>query len=104
MSLFQCERCGCVENTALSCQGFEGLPEKWFDWTGIEDRKGKKLCSACGPTRYDDGTPTDYGKWHNVFERKFLPIGKFKTTREGNIAHIETGDEDYSKYALTTDE
>ena len=45
MSLFQCQHCGCRENTALAAQGCDGYAESFFDWTGLEDRKGKKLCS-----------------------------------------------------------
>ena len=46
MSLFQCEKCGCLENTALC--GY------WF-------RKGKALCSKCDP---------NIGKWHGAFKRR----------------------------------
>lgn len=99
MSLFQCERCGCVENTALSSQGFKVHAED-FDWTGIEDRQGLRLCSACGPTRYDGGEPTSYGVWHGKFKRVFLPIGQFKTNRRGNLEHIQTGTEDYMPYEI----
>ena len=47
MSLFQCEVCGCVENTALASQGCScaGIID-CFDWKGFEGRKGKMLCSA----------------------------------------------------------
>jgi len=102
MSLFQCEVCGCVENTALACQGIGDTDfiMRWFDWKGFEDRKGKLLCSACAPTKYSDGVLTGYGKWHNEFTRTFLPLGKFKTNGVGNLEHIETGDEDYSKYDI----
>jgi len=100
MSLFQCEECGCVENTALACQGIGAFAAKWFDWTGIERRKGKKLCSACAPTKHSDGTPTEYGKWHGRFKRTFLPMGMFKTNKVGNLEHIETGDENYHQYAI----
>lgn len=101
MSLFQCERCGCAENTALSGQGIKGFPEQWYDWTGIEDRKGLLLCSACGPTRYaDDPDPTGFGKWHGKFERVFLPKGMFFTNRVGNLEHKETGSEDFKQYRI----
>lgn len=39
MSLFQCENCGCVENTALSSQGFNGFFENYT--TGHMHLKGK---------------------------------------------------------------
>lgn len=99
MSLFQCEHCGCRENTALAFQGFKSFPE-WFRWEGIEDRKGKKLCSACGPRQYDDGRPTEYGKWHGAFERRYLPKGLFITNNVGNLEHRITGEKgsDLEKY------
>lgn len=99
MSLFQCEHCGCVENTALACQGFK-MVNDWYDWTGIEDRKGKLLCSACGPTVGSDGYETQFGKWHDHFERVFLPKGQFKTNNVGNLEHIETGSDDYRLYRV----
>jgi hypothetical protein len=76
-------------------------PAKWFDWTGMEDREGKHLCSACGPIRYSKGEPTEYGKWHGQFARVFLPTGQFKTNQRGNLEHIETGSEDFRKFALS---
>ena len=103
MSLFQCGVCGCVENTALSCQGCDGFAVKWFKWDGIEDRKGKKLCSACAPTMYSDGKPTGYGAWHGRFPRRFLPMDMFHTSPTGNLAHNKTGDEDYHKHVIRTE-
>lgn len=100
MSLFQCEQCGCCENTALSSQGFVNGVEKYFDWSYAPERKGMKLCSACGPSNYRSGKPTEYGKWHNRSPRVFLPMGMFETNRVGNLAHKETGDEDFRKYEL----
>jgi len=99
MSLFQCEHCGCAENTALSLQGTKGIDD-WFDWTGIEDRKGKLLCSACGPPKDEDGDDTKLGTWHGEFERVFLPMGEFKTNREGNLEHVKTGSTDFRKFAI----
>lgn len=101
MSLFQCQHCGCCENTALAHQGFSGYAVEFFDWNGFEDRKGLKLCSACGPTRYADGAPTDAGKWHDRFDRVFLPKGEFRTNRVGNLEHIATGREDFRAFATT---
>lgn len=100
MSLFQCELCGCCENTALSGQGCNGYAESFYDWTGLEDRRGKKLCSACAPIKYADGTPTPYGKWHGKFPRTYLPGGMFKTADNGNLEHIDSGDQDFRKYAI----
>lgn len=99
MSLFQCEQCGCAENTACACQGCKGYPETFFDWTGFEDRKGKMLCSACAPTKYSDGSPTKFGEWHDEFPRIFLPMGMFKTNRNGNLEHVVTGSTNFKEYA-----
>lgn len=104
MSLFQCENCGCVENTALSCQGCIGFAESFFDWSGFEGRKGKKLCSVCGPTKMFDGTPSGLGAWHDQFKRVMLEPGTFKTNSVGNLEHIETGDTDFKKYELASKE
>ncbi|MCK7258074.1 hypothetical protein L8O18_06285 [Enterobacter asburiae] len=103
MSLFQCENCGCVENTALSSQGFNGFFEKLYDWSYAPERKGMRLCSACGPVKYSDGKDTEYGKWHRVFPRQYLPIGMFETNEVGNLAHKETKSEDYEPYIIKPD-
>lgn len=100
MSLFQCENCGCCENTALSSQGFNGFFERLYDWSYAPDRKGMKLCSACGPVKYIDGEETGYGSWHGVFGRTYLPKGMFFTNREGNLEHKESGSDDFVIYAL----
>lgn len=100
MSLFQCQHCGCAENTALAGQGCQGYIEDAYNWEGIEDRRGKMLCSACAPTKYASNTPTRYGKWHGQFPRYFLPMGMFKTNKEGNLEHVENGDTAYHHYAI----
>ena len=100
MSLYQCDCCGCVENTNTGAQSIPEVFQTYFDWTGIEDKRNMKLCSACGPTKYSDGKPTKYGVWHNIFKRTFLPKGMFKTARNGNLAHKETGEENYFLYAI----
>lgn len=100
MSLFQCENCGCCENTALSMQGFRGFPEQWYDWSYAPHLQGMLLCSACGPAKHSDGSDSEYGVWHNQFPRTFLPKGVFVTNRVGNLAHKDTGDEDFRKYEL----
>ena len=100
MSLFQCQRCGCVENTALSRQGCNGYAERFFDWTGRELSKGLKLCSACAPDKMVDGAASKLGTWHGEFKRVYLPMGEFETNEVGNLRHKVTGDCDYRKYAL----
>lgn len=101
MSLYQCEHCGCCENTALGHYWWASDEDRFrFDWTGIEDRQGKRLCSACGPARFSDGSDTGNGEWHGSFKRVFLPLGKFKTNKLGNLEHVDTGSEDFHAYAL----
>lgn len=102
MSLFQCDICGCCENTALSAQGFDHWPDL-FDWSYAPEREGKRMCSACGPVKYSDGKPTKFGKWHDQFERVFLSLGMFVTNCRGNLEHHETGDENYRAYAIKSE-
>lgn len=64
MSLYRCQQCGCVENTAF---GFHAI-RYWPEWP--DDIRGKALCSACGPARFRTGAPTGFGKWHGRFEQK----------------------------------
>ena len=99
MSLFQCEVCGCCENTALACQGCNGYAVKFFDWSYAPEREGKRLCSACAPVNYAGGTPTEFGKWHDEFDRVFLPLGEFHTNKRGNLEHTASGSEDFRKFA-----
>lgn len=100
MSLFQCEHCGCAENTALT-SGHMKFMHQYFDFTGIECRFGKRLCSACTPKKMSDGEANDEsGEWHGQFDRVYLPIGEFFTNAVGNLAHKATGDENYRKFAI----
>lgn len=100
MSLYQCEYCGCMENTALGCFHSRHRVEL-FKWDGMEDRSGMALCSACGPTRYRSGNKTGFGKWHGEFERIYLPKGQFRTNGKGNLEHIETGDTNIRRFRLS---
>lgn len=92
MSLFQCENCGCLENTALTerCLEFDYVQDM-YNWDGIKHLKGKSLCSACTPSKLKDGTPSEYGKWHDEFPRKYFAKGEYITNREGNMEHSITG-------------
>jgi len=87
MSIYQCENCGCVENTALGhyhCRNMKNM------FLNEEKYLNKKLCSSCGPKFYKDGKPTEYGKWHNRFDRHFYPKGKLYTDHNGNVRDIDT--------------
>lgn len=73
MSLYQCEECGCKENTALG----------WYWRTKHPDPKynDRNLCSACGPK---DGF-RQLGEWHGQFKRVFYPKGTMETGPDGNL-------------------
>lgn len=108
MSLFQCEVCGALENTALACQGFQFITE-YFNWGYAPERRGLKLCSVCGPIKNSDGTPTEFGVWHGQFKRRLFPLGEFYTNKQGNLEHRETGllSSDFAKQfpdRVTTDD
>lgn len=97
MSLFQCQWCGRVENTALSSQGYVGIVQNCFNWTEYEQRKGLKLCSHCGPFMYTNG--------RYVFRKEelsliYLPMGQFETDNQGNLFHTESQSTDVMKYRL----
>lgn len=48
MSVYVCEKCGCIENTALG--GY---------WNNVRNKE-PKMCSECNT-----------GKWHNEFDKKY---------------------------------
>lgn len=84
MSLFQCEECGCCDNTATS--GY------WFRNDKGNPCEGRKLCAACDPS---------IGKWHGVFKQRFLPKGEFHTNQQGNLEHTESGSIDICAFEMT---
>lgn len=77
MSIYQCEECGCAENTACG----------WYHYTIHDDERYNKrnLCSACGPKLLNNGSETGLGRWHGRFERRFYPLGVMKTSDVGNL-------------------
>lgn len=100
MSLFQCDSCGCCENTALT-GGYLTFNHSHLDFSEIPERQGMRLCSACTPSKFKDGTLLRKGgAWHNKFERVYLPKGAFHTNNEGNLVHTESGSEHWRGYAL----
>lgn len=100
MSLFQCEICGCIENTALSLQGVGTVMSDSFDWTGVEERKGKMLCSEHIQKKFKDGNTSGFGVWHGQFEQRYLPLGKFVRSSDGSLQHKDTGDTEIKKYLV----
>lgn len=64
MPLFICEKCGCIENTALGRYWSRNM-NIWAD-----DNRGKALCSECAPTHFKGGEVNERGgKWHGRFEK-----------------------------------
>lgn len=65
MPLFVCDKCGCVDNTALGRYWSKDM-ECWD-----ESNRGLALCTECAPTHYKDGKPTNrgYGEWHDEFPK-----------------------------------
>ena len=103
MSLFQCDHCGCCENTALALQGCDMFSED-FDWSTAEAESGDKCCSACAPSRFVDGSATGLGKWHDEFDRVYLPKKTFFTNKQGNLEHIHSGKTSFKDYALDSEQ
>ena len=123
MSLFQCDHCGCCENTALS--GYHSQLREWkrmeTDHPAIlasyrvvlglkEDQPLGQYCSACSPVWEDqDGkyglgpNPNPipgHGMWHGQFKRSYYPKGKFWMDEDGNLRHVASGDPEIEKWRL----
>lgn len=64
MSLFECEACGVVENTAC-CN---------YHWRKMKSQP--LLCSQCDP---------DIKKWHDVFERVNVKDTEYEVVPEGGM-------------------
>lgn len=66
MGLFVCDKCGCVENTALGRYWSKDFSDMWE-----KDNEGLALCSECAPLYFADGSRTRYmHQWHEKFEKK----------------------------------
>jgi len=66
MPLFVCDKCKCVDNTALG--HYWGSNQDFFD----DEFKGMAFCNGCAPPKYKDGTINrDSGEeWHNHFPKQ----------------------------------
>ena len=73
MPLFICDKCGCIDNTATGHYWCKDWTDLWADKSIV----GKALCAECAPAFYKDGTPSEYGKWHDRFP-KILWDGKIE--------------------------
>ena len=91
MSLYQCEECGCVENTSCGHYHCRDSKEMW-----APEFVGRKLCSACAPTHFKSGEPVrrrdEKEGWHGRFERHFYPKGSLYTDDQGNVRNKVTKD------------
>lgn len=88
MSIFQCDECGCADNTATG----------WYNSKNSKricpvEILGKALCCVCAPTKYKSGELIKKfnNTWHNKFKRHFLPMNSFFINSVGNLEHIDTG-------------
>lgn len=102
MSLFQCYKCGCVENTA-TCSVHSIHQDSYsrkLDVCSMSEFKGKELCFSCEP-KVENGAPSkSMGDWHGIFPIMYLPIGEFITDEGGNLKHIKTGRTDYRSFEI----
>lgn len=97
VSSFQCEVCGCVDNTAYGLYGTT-IQRRSYDWSYAPERKDLNVCSACGPCRFVSGTTAVKirndvncrGSWHGFWSRSFLPLGNYTTNHEGSLVNKET--------------
>lgn len=128
MSLFVCDKCSCIENTALTdCYHCVYMFNSDFEegrnieaMTSYKKVLGLKMeepfghyCSACCPVWYNDkgmygigpnpNPKEGEGEWHNGFERRFLPKGIFETNpNTGNLRFIGQKEDakDMEKYFI----
>lgn len=69
MSLFVCDKCGCIENTSLGFYWAKDIGHEFGQMWEDPSLKGLALCSECAPSTYSDGNKTNYGKWHGKFPK-----------------------------------
>lgn len=88
MSIFQCEKCGCLENTTRGLYHTRNMDLYSNYQEGTE--KGMKLCACCAPLNYSDGVKTEFGQWHGRFSRVFYKVNSLYTDGEGNVRNKDT--------------
>lgn len=94
MSLFVCDICGAIENTALGWYWQKDI--KTWRWKDAA-KNGKGLCSECTPTEFADGSLNDMGgTWHGQFPKRvatetlLLEIGLKNFTYLGKFEYLRT--------------
>jgi hypothetical protein len=66
MSLFICEKCFCIENTATGRYWTKDSADLWDD-----DNLGQALCTQCEPLHFRSGESNDGGgRWHGRFPKR----------------------------------
>lgn len=81
MSLYVCDRCHSIENSALGMFNRACAHKRWFGDAIVE---GEKLCSACMPSHFADGSVcTKGGGWHGEFDRELATIEWIKAQSDG---------------------
>lgn len=91
MSIFICEKCKCVDNTAIS--EYWALTNKFLykDYIFQDDLKqyiGKPLCSECAKIVFDktgNNGKVVSGKWHDKFEKKLATLDQIKSVEYKGI-------------------
>ena len=94
MSLFICEKCGVIENTAccdywaLSCDHHSDKKKlKWSD--ELQSFAGHQfLCSECAEIQYDESGNNPIvvpGKWHDNFEKEYPNESRIRSMRKDKM-------------------
>ena len=115
MSLFQCDKCGCRENTSCSNAAHpyfinhsaDKNPRNAAAMDSARERLDLKsgesfgaYCSACSPFWFTEARDlgvgenpnptTKCGLWHGRFPRTYYPLGLMETDRVGNLSPKKT--------------
>jgi hypothetical protein len=69
MSLYQCDKCGVVENTALGAY-----------WCNQFWEENSEVAAS-----YREQLGLKQNMWHGQFEKKFYPLGTMDTDEQGNL-------------------
>ncbi len=93
MSLYICDKCHAIENTALGWYWSRRNNQRML---GPEYPKDMALCSECCPATFADGSPLkDGGKWHEVFPKKIADaeyvLKKITLDKRGKIIALQPG-------------
>lgn len=116
MSLFQCGKCGCMENTASTNAAYltelftKEDQDKCRQVLGLDKTSELgQYCCVCTPVWFDEHGNKNFGVnpqpkpgqglWHNRFPRIYLPKGEFETAPNGSLRHKQTLETDVKKFA-----